>query len=564
MNRSLKILLLFLLVLGAVGAAFYAGRQTAPPAAGAAAAKIKYHCPMHPTYISDRPGDCPICGMSLVKIDEAKAPGAHAGQATQAPQVAGRAGVFLSPDRQQLIGLSSSLVEKHRLTRSIRTVARVTYAEPHLAWVNTKFAGWIEKLHVNATGQAVRKGEPLLDIYSPELVSAQEEYLLAARANNSPLLEAARRRLQLWDINDPQIAQLEKSGKPRKTLTIFAPLDGYVIEKTALEGKAVMSGENLFRIAGLSTVWLMADIYENELPLVKLGQPAEVTLTYLPGEKFTAKVSYIYPYLEGQTRTAKVRLEAHNPQLKLKPEMWANVVLEVESTETLAVPASAVIDTGTRNVAFVDKGDGHLEPRELKIGLRTDDQFEVLAGVTAGEKVVTRALFLVDSESQLRAAIAGMGAGGHQHDGAPRAEPAKTPPAETSSHQHTSPPAAVPQEAIASATDHYVKIQTALAADKLDGVRDAAEAISKLLPAPVADQAGAVAAANDIETARTRLKPLSVSLIQLLDRENFKTGRYLEAYCDMAKAPWLQAGRDVRNPYYGKGMLECGEIRKAR
>ena len=548
MKGFLKTFVLILIVLGVVGGAFYAGRQFAPPTgASATAPKVKYHCPMHPTYVSDRPGDCPICGMSLVKIDDAKSGGEHAAAGPAAPTVPGRMPIFVSPDRQQQIGVTTAPVEKRRLDRSIRTVARVAYAEPRLSWVNTKVNGWIEKLHVNTTGGFVKKGEPLLEIYSPELVSAQEEYLIALRArkqvsgdDGANLLAAAKRRLQLWDIGDDQIAALEKTGQPRKTLTIVSPVDGYVVERTALAGKAVMPGENLYRVADLSTVWLLADIYEYELPAVKVGQPAAVTLSYLPSEKLDAKVGYIYPYLEGQTRTVKVRIEAPNPALKLKPDMWANVELQVESGEVLTVAASAVIDTGGRYVAFVSNGDGHLEPRELKIGRRNDDYFEVLGGLAAGEKVVTRALFLVDSESQLKAAISGMGSAGE--------------------HQH----AAMPAELLASVLNHYVAIQSALAADKFDGVREAAERIAKLLPDPIRAQASAVATAPDVATARERFKPLSASLIQHLDRENVQTGRYFEVYCDMAKASWLQAGRTLRNPYYGKEMLECGEIKRAR
>jgi Cu(I)/Ag(I) efflux system membrane fusion protein len=538
-KRLLKTSVLLLLSIGLLAGAFHAGRQFAPPArAPATAAKVKYHCPMHPAYVGDRPGDCPICGMSLVKIDETKPGGEPARH--PAPTVAGRVAVFIKPDRQQQIGLTTSPVAKRPLERSIRTVARVTYAEPRLAWVNTKFQGWIERLHVNTTGQFVKQGEPLLEIYSPELVSAQEEYLIALRAkqqvggdDGANLLAAARRRLQLWDISDDQIAALEKTGQPRKTLTLVSPVDGYAVEKAALQGQAVMPGENLYRVADLAIVWLLADIYEYELPAVKPGQPATATLSYLPGEKFTAKVSYIYPYLEGQTRTVKVRLEAPNPGLKLKPDMWANVELQVESGEVVTVAASAIIDTGSRHVAFVSKGDVHLEPREVRVGARADDCFEVLGGLAAGERVVTRALFMVDSESQLKAAIAGMGPSPADHP-------------------------------VSSALAHYVEIQSMLAADSFKGVREAAESVAKLMSDPIRTQAAAVATAPDIAAARERFKLLSASLIQHLDRERVQTGKYFEAYCSMARASWLQAGREPRNPYFGKSMLDCGEIKRAR
>jgi RND family efflux transporter MFP subunit len=291
-----------------------------------------------------------------------------------------------------------------------------------LASINTKFNGWVEKLNVNATGQAVKKGEPLLDIYSPELVAVQEEYLIAFRARQAgtpgseALLESARRRMQFMDVTAEQIALLEKEGTARRTLTIASPFDGIAVEKSAVEGKAITAGENLFRVADLSTVWILADVYESELSSVKAGLEATATFTALPGEKFSARVGYVYPYLDERTRTAKARLEAPNPGGKLKPDMWGNVEIVTDAREALSVPASAVIQTGERSVAFVDKGNGHLEPRELKLGLKTDEYIEVLEGLSEGEKVVTRALFLVDSESQLRAAISGMGAAGeHQH-----------------------------------------------------------------------------------------------------------------------------------------------------
>lgn len=364
----------------------------------------KYHCPMHPTYISDRPGDCPICNMALVPIEQ--------DEHVAAVAIAGRVGIKLSAEKQQLIGLTTAPVELRQLQQSIRTVGRVDYAEPNVAWINTKIMGWIEKLHVDSTGQFVKKGQPLLEIYSPDLVTAQREYLVA----DESVKPAARRRLKLWDITEEQIDELERTGEVHKTLVITSPLDGYVIEKTALQGKAVMPGENLYRVADLSKVWIYADIYEYEMPHVKTGQQVFVTASYAGVRPVLGRVQYVYPYLEPQTRTVKIRIETTNTDLRLKPDMYVDVGLELDGDKVLAVPASAVIDTGTRQIAFVDAGEGRLEPRQLHIGTRTDDYFEVISGLAEGERVVTRALFLVDSESQLKAAIAGMGAAGaHQH-----------------------------------------------------------------------------------------------------------------------------------------------------
>lgn len=416
--------------------------KTAPAAA-------QYHCPMHPTYTSDKPGDCPICNMKLVPIQDSKPTSAKydcpmkcEGAASDKPGncpkcgmtlepvapeysshepaiAAGRVAIHVAPERQQTIGLVTATVGKRRLTETIRTVGRVGYAEPRAAALNAKFGGYVETLHVDSTGQFVKAGEPLAEVYSPEIVSAQEEYLIAFRAKqqetpgSESLFNAARRRLQLLDITEAQIRKLEESGKASRILTIVSPFDGFVIEKDAVAGKSFTAGENLYRVADLSKVWVYADIYELDLPRVKPGQAATVTVASLPGESFQGSLDYVYPTLEESTRTVRARIEAGNAEFRLKPNMWADVVIEVASAEALAIPSSAVIDTGKRRVAFVDKGGGHLEPREVTLGARTDEFVEVKSGVHENEKVVTRALFLIDSESQLRAAMYGMG--GHEH-----------------------------------------------------------------------------------------------------------------------------------------------------
>jgi Cu(I)/Ag(I) efflux system membrane fusion protein len=334
--------------------------------------------------------------------------------------------VQISPERQQLIGVRFGTVEKRPLQKVIRTVGRIDYDEKRIGIVSPKISGWIEELYVDFTGRFVRKGEPLLTIYSPELVSTQEEYLLALKAkqdwSKSPfsevaeggnlLAESARRRLKLWDISDAQIKALEESREPKKTLTLYSPFTGYVIEKMVNKGRFVDAGMALFKIADLSVVWLIADIYESELSAIRLGQQAAIQMAYYPGETFTGKAIYIFPYMDAQTRTAKVRYEFANPHGKLKPEMFANVEITVRLGDKLAVPESAVIDTGVRKVVVVDRGSGYFEPREVRLGARAGDVFEVLDGLKAGERVVTSANFLIDSESKLKEAIGGMG---HQH-----------------------------------------------------------------------------------------------------------------------------------------------------
>jgi len=330
--------------------------------------------------------------------------------------------VQISPEKQQLIGVKFGTVEMRLLEKIIRTVGRVDYDEKRIVTVSPKIGGWIEDLYVDFTGRFVSKGEPLLTIYSPELVSTQEEYLIALRAkkdlakspfpevagSGNSLAESAKRRLKLWDISDDQIKALEESGQVKKTLTLHSPFSGFVLEKAAYNGMNVMPGIALFKLADLSVVWLYADIYEYELPFIRLGQQASVQLSYIPGEIFTGKAIYIYPSLNPETRTAKVRFEIPNPNGKLKPEMYANVEIKVHLGQKLTVPEGAVIDTGLRQMAIVDKGSGYFEPREVKVGAKVENYYEVIKGLKAGERVVTSANFLIDSESKLKEAVGGM------------------------------------------------------------------------------------------------------------------------------------------------------------
>jgi Cu(I)/Ag(I) efflux system membrane fusion protein len=549
MKNRLRFATILLLALCVLSAGFFvAGCGQSNSTSGQPAA-AKFHCPMHPTYTSDRPGDCPICNMKLVPIG-----GQESSQTGHMASLPGRTTIAISPEKQQMIGLRTAVVAKQRLTEVIRTTAVFEHDETRLAKIAPRFAGWVRDLKVNFTSQAVEKGEPLFTVYSPELFAAENEYLLVFKRLSQfkaagtadgldsarRLAESARRRLTLWQVGDAEIRALESNGEPKDELLIRSPVSGHVISKTAVEGKAFAAGETLYEIGSMSPIWLRASVTESDMPLVREGQKARVILPYLGNKTYESKVTFLYPHLEAQTRRGEVRLEVDNPNHELRPQMWANVEIEAGFGEVLAAPASAVIDTGERYVAFVLRADNHLEPREVTIGTKTDDWWEVKGGLKEGEKVVTRALFLVDSESQLKAAIAGM-TGGNEH-----AAPAK------------------PTEPLLSVLAHYVKIQATLAADSLAGVPEAARAIAKLAAgdAAIAAQANAVADAKDIAAARERFKPLSAALIQHLEQKHVQTGQYFEAYCDMAKAGWLQAGRTLRNPYYGKEMLECGEIRR--
>ena len=337
--------------------------------------------------------------------------------------------VQISPERQQLIGVKFGTVEVRPLEKVIRTVGRVDYDEKRIVTISPKIGGWIEDLYVDFTGRFVSKGEPLLTIYSPELVSTQEEYLLALRAkkdlvkspfpevagSGTSLAESAKRRLKLWDISDDQIKALEESGQVKKTLILHSPFSGFVLEKAAYKGMNVMPGIALYKLADLSVVWLIADIYEYEIPFIRLGQQGTIQFSYIPGETFTGKAIYISPLLDPNTRTAKVRFELPNPHGKLKPEMFANVEMKIHLGQKLTVPEGAIIDTGLRQLAIVDKGSGYFEPREVKVGAKVENYYEVIKGLKAGERVITSANFLIDSESKLKEALGGMA--GMEHGG---------------------------------------------------------------------------------------------------------------------------------------------------
>ena len=338
--------------------------------------------------------------------------------------------IEIPPDKQQLIGVKTIEVSLKPLQKIIRTVGRIEYDERRLATVNTKFEGWIEKLYVDYTGRYVKKGEPLAEIYSPELFATQQEYLnvvkwtkqskeiKSERVGNllsrdaEAIIEAAKQRLRLWDITDAQIKKIEETGKPVRTLIVYSPVNGYIVQKTALQGMRIMPGEKLFDVADLSTVWVVADIYEYELPLIKTGQRANISLSYFPGKEFSSAIDYIYPTLAGETRTAKARFTISNPGGQLKPQMFTNVEIKIDIGRRLAIPEDAIIDTGTRQIVYVDKGEGYLEPREVMLGIRAEGLREVTMGLKAGEKVASSATFLIDSEAKLKN-VAPLG--GHKH-----------------------------------------------------------------------------------------------------------------------------------------------------
>jgi Cu(I)/Ag(I) efflux system membrane fusion protein len=328
--------------------------------------------------------------------------------------------VTISPERVQMLGVRTEAASLRPMTHTVRAVGTVAADERRIGVVNPKFEGWIEQLHVNTAGQAVRRGAALLEVYSPDLVLAQREYLVArsaaadmaqadamARDNAKAIAAAALSRLKNWDISADQIARLQRTGVATRTLTLSAPVGGIVMEKPALQGLHFGAGDMLYRIVDLSTVWLLADVFEQDLAQIRPGQSATITVQAYPGRVFEGRVAFVYPTLNAQTRTAKVRIEVPNPDLLLKTDMYATVEITapVESATVLAVPDSAVLDTGTRQTVLVDRGEGRFEPRAVKLGPRADGYVAVLDGLRAGEKVVTGANFLIDAESNLRAAL---------------------------------------------------------------------------------------------------------------------------------------------------------------
>lgn len=435
-----RILLIIIAVLLAGGAVVFLIQRRG--ASTASATKQLYTCGMHPQVIKDKPGDCPICGMKLQPMrkdttgakpsaDAASSSGGERkvkyykstmmlGEISQSPRKDSMGmdmvpvyegedasgAISIDPVTTQNMGLRTALVTKGPVRRNIRTVGVVDYNETALSDVTTKFRGWIEKLYVDSTGKQVHKGEPLFEIYSPDLYTAENEYLIAI-SRGTGLKESALTKLKYWDVSAEQIAALEKSGQPTKTLSVSAPRDGIVVEKMVVEGQMVEAGMKLYRVADLSTVWVQAQVYEQDLGFIKLGQEAVVGLSYLPDRKFRGRVTYIYPTVDEKTRTAKVRMEFHNPGFFLKPGMFATVEIEPEvEPEAVLVPDMAVLRSGEKNTVFVALDGGKFEPRTVTIGARSENNtYQVLSGLKEGERVVTSGQFMLDSESQLREAI---------------------------------------------------------------------------------------------------------------------------------------------------------------
>ena len=475
MRRGILVLSALLLVSGALGAGYWLGRQhdgiaTVMSSGGGATVTLARASVREPLYYRDpmgMPDYSPTpkkdaMGMDYIPVYADETAGAPSQSATQAqPPVASQGerkvlyykdpmgqpdysptpkkdsmgmdyipvyegegdeeGVIkISPAKIQRLGVRTEPAVARQLTRTVRALGTVQADERKLYTITTKFEGYIEKLHVNATGQPVKRGEPLMEVYSPELVAAQQEYLLALQAmkavegagedirtSSRQLADAALQRLRYWDISDDQLRRLRRDGKFARTLTVRSPANGLVLEKTAVEGMRFMPGEPLYQIADLSTVWLTAEVFEQDLSTVHEGQSAKVTLAAYPGIEFTGKVAFIYPTVSRDTRTAKVRIEMANLDGRLKTDMYATVEIAAPLTAdaVVAVPESAVLNSGMRQAVLIDRGEGRFEPREVTLGARADGYYQILNGVQPDEKVVVGANFLIDAESNLRAAL---------------------------------------------------------------------------------------------------------------------------------------------------------------
>jgi RND family efflux transporter MFP subunit len=413
--------------------------------------------PMHPAYKSDKPGIAPDCGMKLQPVyTDGGGPSAVPESARQAlyyrdpkdpsyksqqPGLNPGIGndlkpvyaddlsampvgtVQITPEKQQLIGVKYGYVDRSGGSRTIRAVGKVAFDETRIQHIHTKVEGWIDQVFVDYTGQSVKKGQPLLTVYSPDMLASQRELLLAAKARetmkNNPLpiafdqseslVQAARRRLELWDLSEAQIDQVLKTGQPIKNVMLYSPIAGYVTDRKAFPQLKVMPETDLYTVVDLSGVWIIADLFEYEAPNIHVGGRARVSLQAVPGRILTARINYIQPQVDPTTRTLKVRLDMDNPGLLLKPDMYANVEFQVNFPKQLTVPADAVLDAGERKIVFVDREGGFFEPRQVTTGERDGNRVEILSGLSAGERIVTSGNFLIDSESQMKAAAAGMG-----------------------------------------------------------------------------------------------------------------------------------------------------------
>ena len=476
--KALRIVLLFVLIaIGFVGGFGYGrwyGKDSSPSAGQKGGRRILYYVdPMHPGYKSDKPGIAPDCGMKLVPVYEGgdvdaqaqkptgkilyyrdpKAPGFKSDKSGINPETGSNlepvyendpasmpmGTIRVSPEKQQLVGVKFGEVTPNAGVHSFRAVGAVAMDETRFTKVQTRIDGWIEKVYVDFTGKYVDTGQPLLPMYSPEMLASQREYLLALRSQEimkgSPLpdsqqqsdslIAASRKRLELFSLSEAQIEEIKRTQQPLTNITIYSPISGYVVVRNAFSKQHITPETELYTIVDLSRVWIMADIFEKDASMIRVGMPAQINLSYAGGRKINGHVNYIQPQVDPMTRTLKVRIEADNPNMALKPDMFVDVDFTVSTPARMTVPTEAVLDTGLKKTVFVDRGNGYLEPRQVESGERIGDRVEITKGLTPGERIVISGNFLIDSESRLKSSAAGMP--GHQHGSAGSPSKSSTP-----------------------------------------------------------------------------------------------------------------------------------------
>jgi Cu(I)/Ag(I) efflux system membrane fusion protein len=548
-----------------------------------------YTCTMHPSVHSKDPGKCPICSMDLVPVmkKDASASGGHMPSSVETPGAPPAAAPqkpseFTVPvERQQMIGVTYAAAQRRPLEATLRTVGIVEPETQRVFEYVARVDGYVDKLAVSSPGQMAKKGEALLTIYSPDLLATGQELLEMLRTSGSSdrLVESAKRRLKLWNVSDEEIDQLLKSRKASEFLTLRSPFDGIVQNVPVKPGMSVKVGDRLIALVDLSAVWLWAEFYENELPLLSTGQKIKITVPAFGDEEFGGEIAVIEPFLDPMKRTVRVRIDIANPQWKLRPGMFVNAWLDLQAGEGLTVPVSAIMPTGKHNIVFVDKGEGRLEPRSIdlgrkfaKLGARYDsDYYEVRGGLKEGERVVASANFLIDAESKVQGALKTW----ETEEPSPAPMEMKTPQV-----------VSLPSEAMAlyePLLNAYFAIQRTLTHDQVEGVAASADTFRKQLEAILGSNVKPATEANayserlqalqasaakfqskDIEEARVQFGQLSADLIALVTQFPPPLRQPLYTMnCPMwKKSPshWLQATKGIENPFMGEAMISCGEV----
>jgi len=544
--------------------------------------KIKYWvAPMDPTYIRSKPGKSPM-GMDLVPVYEDESGGSDEGAVT------------IDPVTVQNMGVRTAKVSRSPLKTSIRTVGQVTYDEERVTHIHTKVSGWVEQLFVKTTGEKIVKNQKILSIYSPELVATEQEYLQALSykrkvagssfpdvvSGADTLLESTKKRLLLMDISPEQIETLEESGQAQTTMVLRSPTTGIVIQKQVFEGMKVNPGMDMYTIADVSRVWVIASIYEYELPFVRVGQETEMTLPYEPGMSYRGKVTFIYPYLSSKTRTVQVRMEFDNPDLKLKPDMYADVVIITDiAKNVLQIPTEAILRTGYRNIVITSLGNGKFLPKTVELGPEGEGMTQILSGLSEGETIVTSGQFLIDSESNLKEAIHKMLEA--QSADTPPEKPSKGVPEKAhnkESMKHTN-ISGDQKKVMTELIGDYLELHGALIAESVSAVAENARRMSETLKklqathpeeslqemmTSIEDSLPGLLS-EDLQKARNSFKTLSRTMVDFVKgpgREEAMSSGIKIYFCPMEKERWLQKGTDLKNPYLGKDMLICGTEEK--